>query len=79
MVFVLQRLYLSEYRLKLVDIEMGLPRKFDKNTALDLAACNFNITLSIGIIMVNKVLTLTHGFWYVCAILKISVFKHRHP
>jgi solute carrier family 35 protein E3 len=41
---------------------MGSPRKSDKKAALDLAAWSFNITSSVGIIMVNKALMATHGF-----------------
>jgi hypothetical protein len=62
--------------LKLVDIEMGSPRKFDKKTALDLAACNFNITSSIGIFMVNNALMATHGFGTLCF---TGDLKHIHP
>lgn len=41
---------------------MGSPRKSDKKAALDFAAWGFNITSSVGIIMVNKALMATHGF-----------------
>jgi hypothetical protein len=43
---------------------MGSPRKSDKKTPLDLAAWNFSVTSSFGIIMVNKVLLATHGFGF---------------
>jgi envelope glycoprotein E (stem/anchor protein) len=36
--------------------------KSDKKKVLDFAAWSFNITTSVGIIMVNKALMATHGF-----------------
>lgn len=41
---------------------MSSIRKSDKKAVLDFAAWSFNITTSVGIIMVNKALMATHGF-----------------
>jgi hypothetical protein len=44
------------------EIEMSSIKKSDKKAVLDFAAWSFNITTSVGIIMVNKALMATHGF-----------------
>jgi hypothetical protein len=41
---------------------MSSPKKSDKKAVIDFAAWSFNITTSVGIIMVNKALMATHGF-----------------
>jgi len=45
-----------------VKTEMSSLKKSDKKAALDFAAWSFNVTTSVGIIMVNKALMATHGF-----------------
>ncbi|OQU78647.1 UDP-rhamnose/UDP-galactose transporter 4 isoform X2 [Sorghum bicolor] len=42
--------------------DMSSLKKSDKKAALDFAAWSFNVTTSVGIIMVNKALMATHGF-----------------
>jgi hypothetical protein len=44
------------------EIGMSSPKKSDKKAVIDFAAWSFNITTSVGIIMVNKALMATHGF-----------------
>jgi hypothetical protein len=44
------------------EIKMSSIKKSDKKAVLDFAAWSFNITTSVGIIMVNKALMATHGF-----------------
>jgi hypothetical protein len=46
----------------------GFARKSDKKTVLDLAAWNFSITSSVGIIMVNKVLNMDSVLVRLCFI-----------
>lgn len=41
---------------------MSSLKKSEKKAVLDLAAWSFNVTTSVGIIMVNKALMATHGF-----------------
>jgi hypothetical protein len=45
-----------------VQVEMSALKKSDKKAALDFAAWSFNVTTSVGIIMVNKALMATYGF-----------------
>jgi hypothetical protein len=41
---------------------MSALKKSDKKAALDFAAWSFNVTTSVGLIMVNKALMATYGF-----------------
>lgn len=45
-----------------VKIKMSSLKKSDKKAIMDFATCGFNVTTSVGIIMVNKALMATHGF-----------------
>jgi solute carrier family 35 protein E3 len=45
-------------------VEMTSLKKSDKKAVLDFAAWSFNVTTSVGIIMVNKALMAKHGFTF---------------
>jgi len=49
--------------------DMSSLKKSDKKAALDFAAWSFNVTTSVGIIMVNKALMATHGFSFGMSVL----------
>lgn len=47
-------------------------KKPDSKAALDLASWSFNVTTSVGLIMVNKALMATYGFTFgacMCCVL----------
>lgn len=50
-------------------VEMSTLKKSDKKAALDFAAWSFNVTTSVGIIMVNKALMATYGFSFGMSVL----------
>jgi hypothetical protein len=43
-------------------IKMSSLKQSDKKAVLDFAAWSFNVTTSVGIIMVNQALMATYGF-----------------
>jgi len=49
--------------------DMSSLKKSDKKAVLDFAAWSFNVTTSVGIIMVNKALMATHGFSFGMSVL----------
>ena len=51
---------------------MSTLKKSDKKAALDFAAWSFNVTTSVGIIMVNKALMATYGFSFGMPVLRLS-------
>lgn len=52
----------ASVELKAAQVEMSTLKKSDKKAALDFAAWSFNVTTSVGLIMVNKALMATYGF-----------------
>ena len=55
-----------------MQVEMSTLKKSDKKAALDFAAWSFNVTTSVGIIMVNKALMATYGFSFGMPVLCLS-------
>jgi hypothetical protein len=52
---------------------MASLKKSDKKAALDFASWSFNVTTSVGIIMVNKALMATYGFSFGMSVLNRGV------
>lgn len=52
-------------------VVMSSLSKSNKKAVLDIAAWGFNITTSVGIIMVNKALMATYGFSFGMFVLSI--------
>jgi hypothetical protein len=57
---------------------MSSLKKSDKKAALDFAAWSFNVSTSVGIIMVNKALMATHGFTFGTSVPFIYHISYSH-
>lgn len=51
--------------------DMSSLNKSDKKAALDFSAWSFNVTTSVGLIMVNKALMATYGFTFGMSVLDL--------